>query len=398
MHLRPPSWTVLGVAFASAALGACASEPAGGDPGAAADDVAPLVQSNVRVLDAEPGVDLQLHDADLVGSASRFPDLAAAVPGDILVSGRGSGFLRRVRSIRTDGDHVVAETEPASLEDVFHQVHVRGTINGDVPAATAPVGTPGIGMRGVRLQLPQLALSGKRIAIGQGSELEIVDGSFSFQPELDFDLTMHGGKVEHVKVLAAGESNARLHVRYHLSKAANLQSGLFVRMSDGVPVLETPPCYAVFWAGSVPIVVSVRARLLAGWELLVGGDVTGEQDMSADGSVSAGLEYSNGGWRDLASKSLSVSHAGTTKLTSHSVSGDMTLMARLDVSFYELAGPYVGLQAYAGVKHEGSSDASGWFFQEGLRGIAGAQVAVFGRSVAGYQSVLFDMHEQQPMP
>jgi hypothetical protein len=90
------------------------------------EDVAPLIQSHVRVLDAEPGVDLELHDADLSGSGARFPQLAAAVPGDILVSGRAGGFLRRVQSIRIDGDNVVAQTEPASLEDVFHQVHVRG--------------------------------------------------------------------------------------------------------------------------------------------------------------------------------------------------------------------------------------------------------------------------------
>jgi hypothetical protein len=208
---------------------------------------------------------------------------------------------------------------------------------------------------------------------------------------------MHGSRVEHVKVLAAGESNARLHVRYHLSKSGERQSGAFVRLSDGVPLLETPPYYAVFWAGWVPIVVSVRARLLAGWELLVGGDVTGEQDVRADGAVSAGLEYVNGGWRNLAPKSLSLTRAGTSNVASHSVSGDITLTARLDVSFYELAGPYVGLQAYAGVKHEGSSDASGWFLQNGLRGIAGARVAVFGHSVAGYHAVLFDLHDQQPL-
>ena len=387
-------WIVL---FASAGLGACAAEPAAADP--TADDVAPLIQSNVRVLDAEPGVDLQLNDSDLTGSRTRFPQLADAVAGDILVSGRAGGFLRRVRSIRVDGDDVVAQTEPASLEDVFNQVHVRGAINGDPPAG-APA-TPGIGTRGIRLEIPKLALEGKRLAIGQNSEIEIVDGDFAFQPELDFDLTMHGGKVEHIKVLAAGESNARLHVRYHFSKPDNLQSGAFLHLSggaDGTPLLETPPYYAVFWAGYVPIVVSVRARLLAGYELLVGGEVDGEQDVSADGSVSTGLEYTNGGWRNLASKSLSLSHAGTTNIASHSLAGDITLTARLDVSFYELAGPYVGLQAYAGVKHVGTADTSGWFLQNGLRGLAGAQVAIFGKSVAGYQSVLFDLHDERPMP
>jgi hypothetical protein len=391
-----PSIVVL--ALASAGMGACAAEPAAGEP--AAQDVAPLVQSNVRVLDAEPGVDLELRDSELVGSAARLPQLAEATAGDILVSGRGAGFLRRVRSIRVDGDSVIAQTEPASLEDVFHQVHVRGAINGDRPVGEpVPVATPGLGPRGVRLDIPKLSLQGKRLAIGQGSEIEIVDGDFGFQPQLDFDLSMHGGRMEHIKVLAAGSSTARLHVRYHVSKPDNLQSGAFVHFSDGgIPLLETPPYYAVFWAGYVPIVVSVRARLLAGFELRVGGEVTGEQDVSAAGSVSTGLEYENGGWRDLASKSLTLSHAGTSTFTSHSLGGDVTLTARLDVSFYELAGPYVGLQAYAGVKHVGTAENSGWVLQDGLRGVAGAQVAIFGKSVAGYQTVLFDLHDERPMP
>jgi hypothetical protein len=383
-------WIVLA---ACSALGACATEAS--DPSAV--DVAPIIQSHVRVLDGEPGVDLELHDTSVVGSRARFPELAAAAPGDVLISGRAAGFLRRVRSIRAEGDRVVADTEPASLEDVFEQVHVRGAINGNEAPAPGATTAAGLAPRTVRLALPRLSLEGRRLAIGQGSEIEIVDGDFDFQPELDFDLTMHRGKIEHLKVLASGESRARLHVRYHLAKPVDLGSGLFVRMASGTPLLETPPSYAVFWAGSVPIVVSVRARLLANWELLVGGDVTGEQDVRADGSVSAGLEYAGGGWRNLASKSLSLSHAGNTVLTSHAVAGDVTLTARLDVSFYEVAGPYIGLAAYAGVKHSGSAAGSGWSLQNGLRGLAGAQVAVFGKTLVGYESVLFDVHDEQPM-
>jgi hypothetical protein len=349
------------------------------------------------VLDGEPGVDLELHESSVAGSRARFPQLAAAAPGDVLISGRAAGFLRRVRSIRVDGDSVVADTEPASLEDVFEQVHVRGAINGSEAPAPGATTTAGLAPRTVRLALPRLSLEGRRLAIGHGSEIEIVDGDFDFQPELDFDLTMHRGKVEHLKVLASGESRARLHVRYHLAKPVEPGSGLFVHMESGTPLLETPPSYAVFWAGSVPIVVSVRARLLANWELHVGGDVTGEQDVRADGSVSAGLEYAGGGWRNLASKSLALSHAGTTVLTSHAVAGDVTLTARLDVSFYEVAGPYIGLAAYAGVKHTGSSAGSGWSLENGLRGVAGAQVAVFGKTLVGYESVLFDVHDEQPM-
>jgi hypothetical protein len=391
MSLVVRSWFAFGTVLAGV-LVACAEH--GSDP--TAEDVAPIVQSHVRVLDAEPGPDLELHDDSLIVPRGRFPELESAGPGDILVSGRAAGFLRSVKSIRVDGDKVIAETAPASLEDVFSEAHVHGSIGGDVgPASADPAG---LGTQSIRLAIPDLSLQGKKLSIGENSDIEIVDGNFDFQPELDFDLTMHGAKLEHLKVLAAGSSSAGLHLRYHLTKPGNLKSGLFLHFSNGTPLLETAPYYAVFWAGYVPIVVSVRARLLANWELLVGGDVSGDQDVHANGSVSAGLEYANGKWSNLGSKSLSFSHEGTTTLASHSVSGDITLTARLDVSFYELAGPYVGLQAYAGVKHVGDQDSSGWMLQDGLRGLAGAQVAVFGKSVAGYEAVLFDAHNEAPMP
>ena len=72
------------------------------------------------------------------------------------------------------------------------------------------------------------------------------------------------------------------------------------------------------------------------------------------------------------------------------------LTARLDVSFYEIAGPYVGLQAYAGVGHEGS--AAGFQLVHGRSGYAaspGCRLLVFGKALVGYESVLFDVHDHQ---
>ena len=164
----------------------------------------------------------------------------------------------------------------------------------------------------------------------------------------------------------------------------------------GIPLVESAPYYAVFWAGYVPVVVAVRARLLANWGLDVGGDVFGEESVRAAGSLSAGREYANGGWRNISSRSFSVRADGQPTVVSHSLAGQVILTARLDVSFYEVAGPYIGLQAYTGVGHEGSAAGQAWFTEVGLRGIAGAQVAVFGKALVGYESVLFDVHDRQP--
>jgi hypothetical protein len=377
------------VLVTGACLVACAAEPASSNE-AASTDIAPIVHPKVHVVEGEPGKELDVQPDSVAASVAQFGAIATYVPGDVIVSGRAAGFLRRVRATRVEGDRVVVDTEPASLEDVFQQVHLRGSLAEPPPAPA----TAGLAPRGVFLKLPAMQIANTRVPVGDGSEIEIVEGSFSMQPKLDFDMKMRGGKLDHLQVVASGTTHTKLHVRYDLHHVAG-QSGS-VRRSDGIPVADSPPYYAVFWAGVVPVVVAVRARLLAGFKLNVSGEVSGEESVSANGSVTAGLEYENGGWRNVASNGVSIRAEGPPTVVSHHISGDVTLTARLDVSFYDVAGPYVGVQAYTGVGHEGSDDLSGWFAEIGLRGIAGAQVSVFGKRVAAYETVLFDVHDQHP--
>jgi hypothetical protein len=378
-----------------AGTAACALEP--GEDDEADEVLSPIVRSEVRVLDAEPGVDVEVSETELVASPAHLPELAEARPGDVVVSGRAGGFWRRVHGVRVEGDRIVAETEQASLEDLFEQVRLRGHLDTNEVPELGPPGTGGLGPERVTVRIPHLPLKGRTISIGEGSEIEIVDGDFAFDPELDFDLTMRNRKVERVKVFASGTTSTRLHVRYHLEKPDTRRSGPFLRLRDQRSLVEAPPAYAVFWAGAVPVVVSVRARLLVGWRIVLGGEVSGEEDASATGRVAAGLEYRDGGWRNLGSNDVSLSREGSATVTEHTTGVDLNLTARLDVSFYELAGPYVGLQAYAGFGHQGSDDGAGMYFQSGVRGLAGAEVAAFGRAFVGYESVLFDRFERHPI-
>jgi hypothetical protein len=378
------------VLMSGACVVACAAEPASSNEATGAD-LAPIVQAQVHVIDGEPGKELDVQPDRVSAPVAQFGAIAAYAPGDVIVSGRAAGLLRRVRATRIEGDRVVVDTDVASLEDLFQQVHLRGSLAEPPPAPVAA----GLAPRGVFLELPAMQIAHARIPVGEGgSEIEIVEGSFALQPKLDLDLKMRGGKLDHLQVVASGTTQTKLRVRYDLHHVSG-QSGT-LRRSDGIPVAESAPYYAVFWAGAVPVVVAVRARLLAGFKLAVSGEVSGEESVTAKGSVTAGLEYENGGWRNVSSNGVSISAEGRPTVVSHQISGDVTLTARLDVSFYDLAGPYVGVQAYTGVGHEGTDDVSGWFAEIGLRGIAGAQVSVFGKRVAAYDAVLFDVHEQHP--
>lgn len=373
---------------AGACLFACAAEPEGEE--ATGTDLAPIVHAKVHVVDGEPGKDLDVEADRISAPHAQFNELATYAPGDVIVSGRAAGLLRRIRATRVEGDRVIVDTEAASLEDVFQQVHVRGSLGEPSPAPASV----GLAPRGVAMKLPPMEIGNRRIALGAGNEIEIVDGTFSLEPTLDFDLKMRGGKLDHLEVVARGTTDATLHVRYDLHVPEGPSGSLF---SDSITVIESPPTYAVFWAGPVPVVVAVRARLLAGWALGANGEVSGEESVSARGSVAAGLEYENGGWRNIASNGISLRAEGRPTVMSHRLSGEVTLTARLDVSFYEMAGPYVGLQAYTGGSHEGADLGSGWFTEVGLRGVAGAKASVFGKTITAYETVLFDVRDRQPL-
>jgi hypothetical protein len=163
-----------------------------------------------------------------------------------------------------------------------------------------------------------------------------------------------------------------------------------VRFSEpGKVIAQAPEKFVLLWVGGVPVVAVVKVQLLLGWLLEVGGEVSGESTFSAHGNVSAGLSY-DGAWHDLSTSTLSVSALGPATFASTSFGGDVTLSARLTVSFYDLAGPWVELQGYTGVGRETKGSDADIYGELGLRGMAGVEAAPFGKLVVGYQSVLFD--------
>src|SRR5436190_456615 len=83
---------------ALAAVVACSGAPAEGDD--SSENVEALVEPTTRVTDAKPGVDVEVTDDALVFPAPLRADVAEAAIGDVLVSGHGAGFCRRVKGRR----------------------------------------------------------------------------------------------------------------------------------------------------------------------------------------------------------------------------------------------------------------------------------------------------------
>ncbi len=379
--VSPPSIALVLLIAASAACG-------GGKP----DDVSsessePLIEAKTHVLDAEPGADVDVADGQLVFPAgSRFAtDIGSASQGDVLVSGHGRGFARRIVDRKIVDGKLVVATENAALTDIFKRAHVRPPV-GDANALSP---------QAFHVPLPTLSIGGVRLPLGgQGGSVEIEQGSWSIDPQVDFTFDVEDNHFDEMKLYVSAPASARLKVKYHVARPAYVGSGLKIHYGEpGKVIAEAPEHFTLVWVGWVPVVLVTKVQLLAGFQLMVGGEVEGETSLVANGHASAGVSY-DGAWHNLTSAGLDVSLDGAPTFDSLTLGGDITLTAKLSVSVYDLAGPYVELQGYAGVGYE-SGDAAELGAQDvygeiGLRGIVGVEAAPFGKLLVGYQSVVFD--------
>mgnify|MGYP000993135574 CR=1 FL=1 len=355
------------------------------------EDVLPIIESRVRVVDGP----IDVKGDEISAKRTDVPVLAKVTAGDVLVSGKGDGLVRRVRSVRTEGDRVIAVTEPGSLGDVFQQVRLKGAL--DDSGATS---TGGVGTQTVRLTIPQLDIKNKRIDLGASGELEIVDAGLDLAQLIDFDLTIRSKAIDHMLLSTTGSVKSHMRVRYALHKSLQQTGGVSLSSKEaGVPVYDQTIFSKVFWVGSppfmVPIKVTGRLHVFAHYKLLFGGDVSGEENVVANGDLTAGVEYGGGKFKPIGNHHISVSAEGKPTIASRALLGEVALTGRVELWFAGIAGPYVGLEPYLAAGHEKEGDEGSWVVQEGVRGIVGAQAEVFGNKIASYAAFPFDVSRKQ---
>jgi len=140
----------------------------------------------------------------------------------------------------------------------------------------------------------------------------------------------------------------------------------------------------------VPVLLTLNLELLVGGKLEVVGEAVGDETFTVDASLAAGAEYKNHEWHNVGGVSFSSTPVGHASVPVHTLAGDVTLTGRVTLLVYELAGPFVSLQAYGGIGHEGDGSGEDWFGQVGVRGMFGGRVEILGRALGGYEVQLFD--------
>lgn len=352
------------------------------------------ISDDVNVLEREPGVDVTVERDRLV-----FPygeDVAGVAPGQVLVSGRGGGFLRRAVSVEQDGADLVVATEPATLTDAIIDGEVGESVEMGPTADDGPWAGAwgGDGMGGFAV-----GLGGTTIVANGDISVTVPEGRFDFTPHMDFALDIERRRLKTFRLVASGDVDATL------AMDVRIQNG-YAAGRYQVPVWKTEKMFMQM-VGVVPIVEMVGLKLGVGVQVDAMGAAHTSFGGSLHASIAAGARFEAGEWHAVGDKMVSF------QVLPLVVEGDGMLglrafvYAEVEVMFYDVAGPALMVMPYVGVVHDeevvsGEHQEHGLTPRVGVMGMFEAMVSfpIVDKSWVGYQAMLFDVYQDlggQPM-
>ena len=365
----------------------CGPKPT--EPDGGADQEIVISEETFIVDDVE---DVWFDHADsntvVLGYAGEPPDLQA---DDILVAGEGGGYLRKVVSVTVDGAILIVETSDATLSDVIE----KGTLQFE--GVLDPWGA--MRERGTLEQFKSTALPGVSIDedgwhfsnvdlfdddVG-GVELEvtITEGMLHFTP--DFDLGAHYGLLQGVTEFhAIAEGNIDLMLEVAASVSAALEHG------DDVD-LFAPIIVGAYPIPGLPLWMDVSMGMVAGFELVVGGEVSAEVGIDGDVGVRVGARWEQGsGWENVWEPELDLAMTEQWGMQS-GATVRVYVKPYIATRLVSTAGPYIAADPY--LKYEVDLEPPEpndwcWCLEAGVGAGLGFQVTIFGWELADYYATL----------
>ncbi|MDQ3369031.1 MAG: hypothetical protein M3680_26710 [Myxococcota bacterium] len=367
---------VLGVGFAAAC-----------NVGEVPDGVA---QPNVIVLDEAIAARVTLQPDGISIPTGAAGPLAGVHVGDVVVANGPQPFLRRVMAVDSLGGQLALITEPAALTDAILQGHAhseRDLLSEPVPRMP--------GQTELIIPIDKLALdfAGTNLIDELGVKVRVNRGTVSFRPSLDVDLQIDRGSLTSFHAILRGELEA--------SVGLTVSSDRSFRRSFSTTLWESPAYTATQFIGIVPVVEVVRVSLVLSGE--AHASVRGTVDLGsakAKASLEAGATYADGTWRAIADPSITFETRGPSFEAGAMAGASLRLTTRVDVRFYDVAGPHLVVGTYARTElRDSSADGLSWTGRVGVDAAFGGNVRVLGKSLASYDRALFDLgRDFAPIP
>ena len=326
------------------------------------------IREGVHILDASMMAGVLVEAGSLhVAPEGQFW-LADVRVGDIVVSGQGNGFLRRVTAIDSLPAETVLATEPAMLTEALESARIGESLHSN------PISAFGFG------QFADfgfdLDLGGTELYSRDGVSVTVAEGTVSFQPSLDVDLDIGLFSGVDFSMVASGAFDSRFVVRADAQTSVS-ESFQFQRTLYTSPTVRVP-----LMVGGFPLTLAITSYLEGQFEIAAGAQGNASAGAELHTEVSAGLAYDNGfstfGDSDLTFKPVAPRYELSAELNARA-----SLTPRIEVLILDSAGPTLGVEAYAqlaadaGLSSEAPAGASCELLL-GLRGELGGKLSILG--------------------
>ena len=269
---------ILLLLFCVVSSGACSVPP---EPPLEDPPIEPKINDNVRILSDELVASSVVHDDRITFPPDRTTELHGVAPGDIIVSGYGLGFLRRVVSVSQSATGTIWETAATTLLDAIFD----GDIRENIPI---PVNED---------------FSGAELYKTSSGRIWIERGPVALNSVLRIDIRIRSGRLEKFEAIVEGDLASEL-------QAAASFNGL-TGFSVEVPLLSIPIRKIQTTVGPMPVILALKIKIRAGVAVELNGNLNVSLGAGVVSHNRAGvLRNDEGGWQSVAEHTKEVSFYG----------------------------------------------------------------------------------------
>lgn len=219
------------------------------------------LKDNVIVTDQNASISLisAINDTYTYSYTGASPPIKT---GDILLSGKGNGYLRKVISVQHQNGTLVVKTEQASLTDVFEELHMKETIILDTnihQTKTKEIQKESIGTGG------SLGITIAGIKFTSSGDYDVsLNGNFDLTtPTFDIQIDIVGSVPKVFKFIMNSSGNLNLDTTFKATRSINITPPEIRLVPNPIPLFSK--VIPVPFAGiAVPVVIIGEFDLTAG--------------------------------------------------------------------------------------------------------------------------------------
>lgn len=393
-----------------------------------------VVAQGVTILESKSTDDVTVQAGRLLFPKANHADIASKKPGDVLVGDAGFspatpnrwGFLRKVKTVRTEGDNIVVETEAAHLGDVISEGELAGTLT--VPslnAEDAAASTKTLGTKGDKT-IKILDFSGKTLfaktgsvevtpgkTLGYEANVTLTKGTLDFLPTFDIGAKVKPalslkGAIKEAHVIATGKFDAIAEIDASF-KLTGTATGDDVAALIAKKVFNAPSTTIAdhkiklpgLKLGFISVPAHAEFRAVVKCDLKWGGETRVVVGAKASATIKVGAEYDGTKISPVWEHTESLEQLGPTWTIDHDLALRCAIVPELKLNLWDVAAGEITAEAYARVDARATCNAAALTgdvsgsAQAGASAKAKAKLNIFGLYKWEKECTLFDVQSPE---